>query len=264
MRLPLSCSIISIGPAWLGFTFLTGCVDRACTESVANSIPAKGPIETIAGYESHCVAGFVVYVADDLAGRDKNGLDAQALAALGHDLQDVIESLPTEALSKIRDTRLFVEFESDARDPGFSGRGVVYHVSKEWLAAHGFIAEKAAAIEIANVRDYLSWREHQPSMVLHELAHTYYWIVGPEIPALSDAYEQAVQSEMYEHVGYVLDRDASNLRRAYALHNEQEYFAELTEAYFGRNDYFPFVREELRDFDPAGFAMIEAVWGSGD
>ena len=37
-------------------------------------------------------------------------------------------------------------------------------------------------------------------------------------------------------------------------------FAELTEAYFVRNDFFPFNREELRQYDPVGYAMIESVW----
>ncbi len=41
----------------------------------------------------------------------------------------------------------------------------------------------------------------------------------------------------------------------------QEYFSELTEAYFGKNDFFPFTRDELKQHDPAGFALMEEAWG---
>ncbi len=43
--------------------------------------------------------------------------------------------------------------------------------------------------------------------------------------------------------------------------DQKEYFAEATEAYFGVNDFFPFVRAELKAYDPVGFALMEAVWG---
>lgn len=49
----------------------------------------------------------------------------------------------------------------------------------------------------------------------------------------------------------------------YALNNSQEYFAETSEAYFGTNDFFPFVRAELKEHDPRGFGLMEKVWGVG-
>jgi len=39
-----------------------------------------------------------------------------------------------------------------------------------------------------------------------------------------------------------------------------EYFAEMTEAYWGKNDYFPFVRSELLDFDEKAYQMVETAW----
>ena len=38
---------------------------------------------------------------------------------------------------------------------------------------------------------------------------------------------------------------------------------ELTEAYFGKNDYYPFTRDELEEFDPKGFELMQEAWGSG-
>ena len=39
-----------------------------------------------------------------------------------------------------------------------------------------------------------------------------------------------------------------------------EFFAELTEAYFGLNDYFPFKKSDLEQYDSVGYSMIEKVW----
>ena len=75
--------------------------------------------------------------------------------------------------------------------------------------------------------------------------------------SLLAAYKQAMDRKLYESVKHV---DGST-RRAYAATNEYEYFAELTEAYFGRNDFFPFRRGELKAHDPEGYALMVRAWG---
>jgi len=40
-----------------------------------------------------------------------------------------------------------------------------------------------------------------------------------------------------------------------------EYFAESTEAFFGTNDFYPFIRPELREFDPEMFNLLTKLWG---
>ena len=49
--------------------------------------------------------------------------------------------------------------------------------------------------------------------------------------------------------------------RHYALSNHKEYFAESTEAYFGVNDFYPFVRAELKEHDRPMFDLLEKIWG---
>ncbi len=39
-------------------------------------------------------------------------------------------------------------------------------------------------------------------------------------------------------------------REHYALTDEKEFFAEMTEAYFGANDFYPFVVGELKHAQP--------------
>ena len=47
----------------------------------------------------------------------------------------------------------------------------------------------------------------------------------------------------------------------YAISNDQEYLAELSESYFGMNDWFPFTWQDLRRHDPVGWELMEKVWG---
>ena len=42
--------------------------------------------------------------------------------------------------------------------------------------------------------------------------------------------------------------------------NAKEYFAEASEAYFGTNDFYPFVRAELKKHDPEMFRLLEKLW----
>jgi dipeptidyl-peptidase-4 len=95
-------------------------------------------------------------------------------------------------------------------------------------------------------------------MVLHELAHGYHHqVLGHDHKELRAAYTNAVASKRYRQVLHVNGRQ----QRHYALNNDQEYFAEATEAYFGTNDFFPFVRSELKEHDPEMFELLERLWG---
>lgn len=50
-------------------------------------------------------------------------------------------------------------------------------------------------------------------------------------------------------------------RRHYALQTVREYFAETSEAYFGTNDCYPFVRAELKPHDPRMYELLGKLWG---
>jgi hypothetical protein len=63
---------------------------------------------------------------------------------------------------------------------------------------------------------------------------------------------------LYDAVLYV----HGGRRQAHAAKNAAEYFAELTEAYFGINDYYPFTRADLRSGDPLGYRVVEQLWST--
>ncbi len=97
-----------------------------------------------------------------------------------------------------------------------------------------------------------------PMMALHELAHAYHdRVLGFENAEIEAVYRRAVESKSYE----AIKRSNGNTERAYALTNAKEYFAETSEAFFGRNDFFPFTRDELRRHDPEMYRLLERIWG---
>jgi hypothetical protein len=99
-------------------------------------------------------------------------------------------------------------------------------------------------------------------MVLHELSHGYHHKFlpdGQQNMEIRSAYENAMQRGLYDSVL----RISGQVQKAYATTNEKEYFAEISEAFFGTNDFYPFVRAELRRHDPVGFDMLHRLWGIG-
>ncbi len=170
------------------------------------------------------------------------------LAAL---LADANRRLPKPALERLRETAVWVEAGSDRV------KGACYHPSRRWLQENGFNPEKARSIEIGRPRNFLDWSKHQPAMLLHELAHAYHHqVLGYGHPAVRAAFERARDARLYEKC---LCWDGKD-KRHYAMTSDQEYFAEMTEAYFSTNDFYPFVRAELRRHDPEMHDLLKRLW----
>lgn len=234
--------------------------------SAAPTAPAEAspavtrPLDTAAlltNYRRESVAGFTVLVHRDM---DADVVRARrVLAALRFDLEILAERVPGPALGVLHAVSILVTPSLEVR-PGLSGRGMCFHASPEWLIGAGFERERAGTVEICNADDFLQWRAEQPMMALHEMAHAYHCAIGFDRPDVREAFARAGASGRYDRVRHAL-RDAAEPQRAYALTNEREYFAELSEAWFGRNDMEPMTRDQLREFDPPGAALIERLWG---
>jgi dipeptidyl-peptidase-4 len=96
-----------------------------------------------------------------------------------------------------------------------------------------------------------------PAVVLHELAHGYHdQVLSFDDPRIIAVYEQAKQSGSYENVLLYTGKKV----RHYGLTDHKEYFAEGTEAFFYRNDFYPFVRAELNEHDPALHDLLQEIW----
>jgi len=207
--------------------------------------------EPTSNYTVRKMEGFEVCVNNRLL-HEKKPLGKQALDLLRVKLYDINRVVPKGALAQLRKIPIWVEVE----DPQYPG--ACYHPSKEWLTEHGFNPDKAGSVEIGNAANFLTWTRDQPFMVLHEFAHAYHHrVLGYDNPDIKEAYQRAVASGAYQSVL----RCNGKLDRAYALNNDQEYFAELTESFFGTNDFYPFVRAEVMQYDPFMYETLKKLWG---
>jgi hypothetical protein len=228
-------------------------VALACRSTWAADEPAKPEYDPTSDYAKMDVRGWTVYVNRRLLEGEK-ALSDRTLELLGVKLYDISRMVPEPALAKVRQVPIWVEL-ADPRHPC-----MCYHPSRHWLIEHAFNPEKAGSVEIANAATFLKWTHEQPSMVLHELAHGYHHRFmegGYDNPEIAATHQRAVEQKRYDSV---LHWDGKTVR-AYAANNPQEYFAELTEAWFGTNDFYPFVRAEVIKHDTEGAELLRKLWG---
>lgn len=210
----------------------------------------RKPFVPTASYVERTIAGWPVRVNRELLeARAESGTKALELLALK--LAEIRRLVPAPALALLEKVPFWVGVD-DYEKPN-----AVYHPSAGWLREHGFNPDKAGCVELPNAAVFVEWSDTQPMIALHELAHAYHHqVLGHDHAGIREAFARVQKSGLYEAVKHADGRT----QRAYALNNDQEFFAEMSEAYFGRNDFFPFTREELRAHDPATFAVIEAAW----
>ncbi len=184
---------------------------------------------------------------------DDAALAEQTLTLLRHQLYQVTRAVAPPALEKFRRVTIWVE-KFEPHHPCMA-----YHPDAGWLREHDMNPEKAGCVELANAETFLKWTRAQPWMVLHELAHAYHHQFldqGFENVDVAAAYRQAMQEERYRSVLHINGRR----EKGYATTNPMEYFAETAEAYLGTNDFFPYVRSELKEHDPGAYALHERLW----
>ncbi len=202
-------------------------------------------------YELRRIEGWTVYVSVRLLADDLRDLCERALKVLGEHLFRISRVLPPTALVRVREVAIWVE-------TGGGPTAMCYHPSAAWLREHGMNPNKAGAVEVCDAGLFVDWTLQQPWMVLHELAHAYHHqVLGFDHAEVRACYDSARSAKLYESVL----RISGSRERAYALTDEKEYFAEGTEAFFGTNDFYPFVRAELRQHDPRLFALLAKLWG---
>lgn len=199
------------------------------------------------------VEGWTVLLHPRLAAEgDHAELGAQVLKLLQAKLVEVRRVLPERTTRFLQGVPIWIEHANTR-----AGRGACYHPSADWLRGHGFNPDKGRSIEVCVAGNFIGWASDQPAAILHELAHAWHHqVLGNDEPRIKALWEAAVASGRYDDVLHISGRR----QRHYALNNHKEYFAEMSEAYFWTNDFYPFVRAELREADPAMFELLGEVW----
>jgi hypothetical protein len=227
---------------------LTQCLLISITSmALAPETPEYDPSSS---YQIETIEGWQTYWNKRLVNGDPQ-LAAEVRTELERQLKAIAETVPADKVAQLRKSKIWIE----RLHPKFPC--ACYHPSARWLEENGFNPDKVDSVDISNAQNFVDWTKEQPWMILHELAHGYHdQVLGHDHAGIRRAYELAKSKEDYTEVKHI---NGSTVKH-YALSNDQEYFAEATEAYFGKNDFFPFTREELKAFDPAGFKLMQEIW----
>jgi len=199
------------------------------------------------------IEGWTVAVDPRLLSGEHQETGAKALIALANHLQRVKYIVPEDRVAALQKLRIWVDWHHKLGN-------MQYHPSRGWLTDNGHDPRLQKHVHIpraAQLLDRRMWAKH-PYVVLHELAHAYHdQVLGFDHPDIVAAYRIAKERGVYEKV---LLYTGAKVRH-YGLTNHKEYFAESTEAYFGVNDFYPFVRAELKEHDPVMYTLMQRLWG---
>ncbi len=222
--------------------------------AASGSLLRSEPVER----ETHDVDGWSLHIARGLLEENREAVD-KARGILSSQLSELVRILPPQVVSELREVPLYFSTVYPDGRPG-----AAYHPNPEWLRKNGRDPAMVKSVEFTNIAIFEKETVRMPNLVLHELAHAYhhrFLKMGYANPELKKAYDRAVASKSYDHVERWHGNDPKNtFEKAYAMNNPMEYFAETTEAYFGRNDFFPFTQEELKKHDPEMFSLLQKLW----
>jgi hypothetical protein len=219
---------------------------------------ANAPIQR----ETREIVGWKVHVNKALIESERKDTE-HALELLKKMLDEIIRIVPATAVAELKKVPLYF---SPAYKKGTSG--AEFHPEAKWLRDNGRDPAMANAVEFSGVHDFEQEMNRMPNFVLHELAHAYHFRVikdGFENAEIKAVFKRAKASGKYDRVERWRGNGKPNtFERAYAMTDPMEYFAENTEAFFSRNDFFPFTRDELKQTDPEMFALLARMWGASD
>lgn len=199
------------------------------------------------------IEGWKIRVDDRLLNGDHAEMGKRALKALEAHLVFVTIVVPEKPLAQLRKFVIQVDFD-------YGGlKAMQYHPGEGWLRAKGYSADLVKCVHIPEAKDLLSAGEtrRMPWVVLHELAHAFHdQVLGFEESRVKDAWKKFRDSGKYKSV----PTSTGGNREHYGVTNQNEFFAEMTESFFGSNDFFPFVPGELKSAEPEIYALMEEIW----
>jgi hypothetical protein len=201
------------------------------------------------------IEGWTCHIDTQLVDSEHKSLGDETLRIVANQLFEIKLLLPAERVADLQKVHILVDRAYKDLKPA------QYHPSADWLRDHGHdVAMLHRRVHIPNAHAFTERRHlsHQPCVMLHELAHAYHdQVLNFEDRQIKERFGAATEAGLY---GSVLHIDGKE-RKHYALTDHKEFFAEMTEAYVRTNDFFPFVRSELKRHDPETYRLLEGIWG---
>ena len=214
----------------------------------------KNEVAKPASHTTRNIEGWKVHVDDRLLRGPDAELGRRALRLLADRLYEITLEMQEDRLRHLQQVPIWLD-----RTHG-KLTSMQYHPNPIWLSEHGYSTNLAKCVHIPDAALFASPRDHfrQPWAVLHELAHAYHdQVLGFDHPEIMAAWKRFGESRRYESVLQIDGRREKH----YGLTDHKEFFAEMSEAYFGMNDFFPFNRAELKREEPQVFSLLLEIWG---
>ncbi|MGI9178701.1 MAG: metallopeptidase [Pirellulales bacterium] len=243
----------------LGILVVVGLNTTPASRTACGDDPAGGSValqpHQPGSRSPRSLEGFTILVDDALLpGGPNEPLGREALAFLAAKLAEIRIVLPTEKVDALRKVTIVLDRECGTLD------SMQYHPSGDWLAANGYPRSLEKCVHLPRARDVATRRNinEQPWVILHELAHAYHdQVLGFDDPRIVAAWVAFGKSGRGDDT---LLFNGSRVRH-YGLTDHKEFFAEMTEAYFGSNDFYPFNRAQLKTEFPEIFQLLTEIWG---
>ncbi len=202
-------------------------------------------------YKTFKIDNFRCFVSDGVMRQEANGTwNTKPLAILSKALKKVNEVYPDKALDLFHRTFLYIEWNK----PGALGlyvkgdkgpSSISNHINCIELNGMKFVTEN-------NNNKKLESNNAATLVLLHEFAHCYHHqILGWENGSIKNAYQNAKNKTIFDLKSYLMSSD-------------KEYFAELTTAFLDKHYSIPKSKQEIKQKDVMGFALMESIWGNND
>lgn len=198
--------------------------------------------------------GWTVHVDTRLLNEENAAIGKHAIRILENQLFGIKLVVEEEKVKRLQQVPVWLDLTCGEL------KAMQYHPGAGWLKAQGLPAELAKCVHIPDVKSFVNARtlREQPLVMLHELAHAYHdQVLNFENAEIKAAWQRFKDGKRYEATLHV----NGHTTKHYGLTNQMEFFAEMTESYFGMNDFFPFNSGELKKEDPELFALLEKTWG---
>ena len=200
------------------------------------------------------IEGWNVRIDNRLLAGDAAPIGEQALKTLNAKLVNITLLVPEEPLAKLRAVTIEMDLDYGGLSP------MQYHNDAGWLRDNGYSENLAKCVHIPIAEHMMSTYDNHrmPLVILHELAHAYHdQVLGFDEPRIKEAWKKFCDSGKYKSVL----TSPGHMHEHYGLTNQMEFFAEMTEAYFGSNDFYPFVAGELKQAEPGIYDLMSEIWG---
>jgi hypothetical protein len=207
------------------------------------------------GYSIKSIQGWTVHFNDQLLTKAPE-VYSEVLPLLDNRLYGIRLVVGEAALAELQKVPIWVELNDtvDTRDPLAS-----YFPHKEMMQKQNLNVEKAQSIELSNAANFVVWSKKSPSSILFLLMANAYHdrVVHYENPELIALQKKAAESRRYDLLLNIQGTRSNGL----TAQDPRTYFAMLSQAYLDVSSYYPFVRGEIKEWDPEMYAFLVKAWG---